>query len=81
MSRAVSRAEAAFTLTIGRGFSPFLITLIVFFSDIALFEFVESVNVSNEILATQFPKVSKSRTSDCDHACKEEATSVNAHVG
>ena len=35
------------------------------------FEFVESVNVSNEILATQFPKVSKSRTSDCDSTCKE----------
>jgi hypothetical protein len=34
-----------------------LITLIVFFSDIALFEFVESVTVSNEILATQFPKL------------------------
>jgi len=43
------------------------------------FEFVESVNVSNEILATQFPKLVKTRTSDCDHACKEEATSVNAH--
>jgi hypothetical protein len=37
MSRAVSRAEAAFALTIGRDFSPFFITRIVFLSDIALF--------------------------------------------
>lgn len=39
-----------------------------------------NLKVSNEILATQFPKISKARTLDCDYACKEEATSANAHV-
>ena len=59
MSRAVSRADAAFALTIGRDFSPFLTILIVFFSGISIFEFRLNLNVSNEFLATQFPKLVK----------------------
>src|SRR6185503_11901477 len=79
MSRAVSRAEAAFTLTIGRGFSPFLTILIVFLSDIANFEFRMNLYVSNEFLATQFPNLIRARTLvGRDYSCKEEATSANA---
>jgi hypothetical protein len=79
MSRAVSRAEAAFALTIGRDFSPFLTILIVFFSDIANFEFRMNLYVSNEFLATQFPNLIRARTLvGRVYACKEEATSANA---
>ena len=35
--------------------------------------------VSNEFLATQFPNLIRARTLGRDYACKEEATSVNAH--
>src|SRR5215470_8681797 len=78
MSRAVSRAEAAFALTTGRGFSPFLITLIVFFSDIALFRVSFESESIQRISRHTVPKISKTRTLDGDYACKEEATSANA---
>jgi hypothetical protein len=39
-----------------------------------------NLTVSNEILATQFPKFLKLRMIDCGYACKEEATSANAHL-
>ena len=39
-----------------------------------------NLNVSNEFLATQFPKLLKLRTLDLPYACKEEATSANAHT-
>ena len=44
------------------------------------FEFRLNLNVSNEFLATQFPKLVKLERLDCDYACKEEATSANAHA-
>src|ERR1051325_8260414 len=78
MSRAVSRAEAAFALTIGRDFSPFLTILICFFSDIAKFRVSFESECIERISRHTVPKISKTRTSDCDHACKEEATSANA---
>src|SRR6185436_11014936 len=78
MSRAVSRAEAAFALTIGRVFSPFLTILIVFFSDIALFRVSFESECIQRISRHTVPKISKTRTLDCDYACKEEATSANA---
>ena len=37
-----------------------------------------NLKVSNEILATQFPKLVKLERWTCYSACKEEATSANA---